>query len=389
MYIRDQKFVFTPLHEITQGAGAVDPAQAERERQLQRAERFGVEFREPPKDQFGQVKRYANPFLLAEEKAKKKEERGLRFGLIDPEEKAKKEMRLQKFGPLVPASTTQDEKEAEEPEEDKGKGLELEEEEGEEEESMDVETREPKKEWPVEVKRRQETLYLYGTDKMSTEDVFKYFVEYKPQFVEWIDDSSCNVVFDDHGSAAQAFVGVSDPADDEVVAVPPGGLEVMYVWRRGKQLWRNHTLLLRFATIEDRRPVVPKKSAYVEEMLRKRAEQRNKIPSIKVSVSITKERQQLKTQNKKNKKERRRRADKRGDTTDPLKKAVISTMGLDDVGDSHRLKRGLRFAPAAERAQHNDGSTGVSIFATDPQPQEPTMAVIPPPQQQPHHDELL
>jgi hypothetical protein len=108
-----------------------------------------------------------------------------------------------------------------------------------------------------------------------------------------------------------------------------------------------------------------------------------------VSVSITKERQQLKTQNKKNKKERRRRADKRGDTTDPLKKAVISTMGLDDVGDSHRLKRGLRFAPAAERAQHNDGSTGVSIFATDPQPQEPTMAVIPPPHQQPHHDELL
>ncbi len=100
------------------------------------AERFGVEFREPPKDQFGQVKRYANPFLLAEEKAKKKEERGLRFGLIDPEEKAKKEMRLQKFGPLVPASTTQDEKEAEEPEEDKGKGLEL-----EEEESMDVGTR--------------------------------------------------------------------------------------------------------------------------------------------------------------------------------------------------------------------------------------------------------
>lgn len=53
----------------------------------------------------------------------------------------------------------------------------------------------------MEVKRRQETLYLYGTDKMSTEDVFKYFVEHKPRFVEWIDDSSCNVVFDDHGCA--------------------------------------------------------------------------------------------------------------------------------------------------------------------------------------------
>jgi hypothetical protein len=93
-----------------------------------------------------QVKRYANPFLLAEEKEKKREERGLRFGLIDPEEKAKKERRLQKFGPLEPAGApigVQETPEAEAPEdEDKGKGLELEEDEGEveEEEGMDVGT---------------------------------------------------------------------------------------------------------------------------------------------------------------------------------------------------------------------------------------------------------
>jgi hypothetical protein len=296
-----------------------------------------------------QVKRYANPFLLAEEKEKKREERGLRFGLIDPEEKAKKERRLQKFGPLEPAGApigVQETPEAEAPEdEDKGKGLELEEDEGEveEEEGMDVgtlqltpctnallvvesrranrrtphrtaphttETREPKKEWPVEIKRRQDTLYLYGTDKMSTEDVFKYFVEHKPRFVEWIDDSSCNVVFDNqecvfcllvrrdvvilsdasgcpHRLAAQAFIGVSNPADNEaVLAVPPGEPEVLYIWRRGKQPWRNHTLLMRFATIEDRRPVVPKKSAYVEEMLRKRAQQRTVLRCCRVCACV-------------------------------------------------------------------------------------------------------
>lgn len=64
---------------------------------------------------------------------------------------------------------------------------------------MDVsaEVREERKQWPVTVKRRPDTLYFYGTDKMSTEDVFTYFGTFKPLFVEWIDDSSCNVFFSD------------------------------------------------------------------------------------------------------------------------------------------------------------------------------------------------
>ena len=38
---------------------------------------------------------------------------------------------------------------------------------------------------------RSEAVYLYGTNEMSTRDVFEYFSDYGPSYVEWIDDSSC------------------------------------------------------------------------------------------------------------------------------------------------------------------------------------------------------
>ena len=40
---------------------------------------------------------------------------------------------------------------------------------------------------------------------MSTKDVLKYFEVYGPSHVEWIDDSSCNVVFKDNFSAKRAL----------------------------------------------------------------------------------------------------------------------------------------------------------------------------------------
>jgi hypothetical protein len=51
---------------------------------------------------------------------------------------------------------------------------------------------------------RLEAVYLYGTDEMSTKDVLKYFDAYGPSHVEWIDDSSCNIVFPDQFSAKRA-----------------------------------------------------------------------------------------------------------------------------------------------------------------------------------------
>ncbi|KAF9193240.1 hypothetical protein BGZ50_007638 [Haplosporangium sp. Z 11] len=52
---------------------------------------------------------------------------------------------------------------------------------------------------------RLEAVHLYGTDEMSTKDVLKYFEAYGPSHVEWIDDSSCNVVFKDNFSAKRAL----------------------------------------------------------------------------------------------------------------------------------------------------------------------------------------
>lgn len=43
----------------------------------------------------------------------------------------------------------------------------------------------------MDIERRRDTIHLYGVDVMSTDDVYKYFEEYGPTFVEWINDSSC------------------------------------------------------------------------------------------------------------------------------------------------------------------------------------------------------
>lgn len=54
--------------------------------------------------------------------------------------------------------------------------------------------REERKDVGADVPRRLDTIYLYGTDDMSTDDVFKYFNDYGPECVEWINDSSCTII---------------------------------------------------------------------------------------------------------------------------------------------------------------------------------------------------
>lgn len=55
--------------------------------------------------------------------------------------------------------------------------------------------REERKDVGADIPRRLDTIYLYGTDDMSTADVFKYFDGYGPECVEWINDSSCTQLF--------------------------------------------------------------------------------------------------------------------------------------------------------------------------------------------------
>ena len=62
-----------------------------------------------------------------------------------------------------------------------------------------------------EVARRPDAVHLYGVDVLSTQDCLAYFGDYGPTFVEWLDDSSCNVLFEDAGTAKRAIAGCGRP----------------------------------------------------------------------------------------------------------------------------------------------------------------------------------
>ncbi|XP_063812209.1 nuclear cap-binding protein subunit 3 isoform X2 [Pseudophryne corroboree] len=61
----------------------------------------------------------------------------------------------------------------------------------------------------VTPKLRLETIHVIGVDDMSTEDIFGFFKPYPPGFIEWLDDSSCNVVWLDEVTAARALINMS------------------------------------------------------------------------------------------------------------------------------------------------------------------------------------
>ncbi|KAF8072386.1 ncbp3 [Scenedesmus sp. PABB004] len=189
----------------------------ERELHRQRAERFGTGYVDPAKlPKFALEARrerqrregFATGIdLFSEEEAAKRAARALKFGLpeeaapgaaytLDPEE-AKRAARAKKFGveyaPPNPDTLLQK-----------------------------ADLFEPRKDAPPDVPRREAAIYLYGVDVMSTADCLAYFEDYGPTLVEWINDSSCCVVFEDGGSARRAIAGTGHPlaGEDELAAAP-------------------------------------------------------------------------------------------------------------------------------------------------------------------------
>ncbi|XP_027704676.1 nuclear cap-binding protein subunit 3 [Vombatus ursinus] len=68
-------------------------------------------------------------------------------------------------------------------------------------------------------KVRLETIYVCGVDEMSTQDIFTYFKEYPPAHIEWLDDTSCNVVWLDEVTATRALINMSSlPSTDKTKA---------------------------------------------------------------------------------------------------------------------------------------------------------------------------
>jgi hypothetical protein len=79
---------------------------------------------------------------------------------------------------------------------------------------MDVDALEAPADAAPDAEPRPEAVYLYGVDLLSTSDCLRYWSDYGPTFVEWINDSACVVLFADAQSARRAMHGTG-------VALPP------------------------------------------------------------------------------------------------------------------------------------------------------------------------
>ena len=73
---------------------------------------------------------------------------------------------------------------------------------------------------------RPEALHVYGVDLIGSADLLRFFQLYGPTFVEWIDDSSCNVLFADEFAVKRVLVQLGEalPAQQaaEIDGAAPG-----------------------------------------------------------------------------------------------------------------------------------------------------------------------
>jgi hypothetical protein len=111
---------------------------------------------------------------------------------------------------------------------------------------------------------RKDALHLHGVDELSTNDIFAYFDTYKPTAVEWIDDSSCNVIWKSENHAVNALKNMSIPynedgGNDQVtkdkdqtlksLRKPPQGTK----WRIGAKSAKGYHIFMRFVRLKSDR----------------------------------------------------------------------------------------------------------------------------------------
>jgi len=253
----------------------------ERERFQKRAQRFAIDAKEPPSSIFlanqKKRKRYLNPAI--EENSVSKG-----FDVFDKDNLAKLNERKQRFQissqttPPIDTSTS----------------------------TAKLETREPRRDPEASEERRFDTLTVYGTDYLSTKDIFTYFKDYAVSAVEWINDSSCNAVFVDAYTAKRALYFHSreltpQESKSEDTDKQSDGVDAQfgYNWRRGLD-YKNRQLLLRYATVNDKRTNMEQKSAYlwVDPKIKRQLLPKQSAPPSKEQQAAPKPRTKLKDSGK-------------------------------------------------------------------------------------------
>jgi hypothetical protein len=127
---------------------------------------------------------------------------------------------------------------------------------------MEVDLQKARAEAPAGAARRPEAVHVYGVDLLSTRDLLNYFADYGSSYVEWINDSSANVLFADEHSARRAIAALGKPLPpDEAVpgdaAAPGAGLELEACWHRGADAVKGGAavpVIFRTATAADVKP---------------------------------------------------------------------------------------------------------------------------------------
>jgi len=111
----------------------------------------------------------------------------------------------------------------------------------------------------MEATRRPEAVHIYGVDLLSTRDLLQYFGDYGPKYIEWLNDSSANVIFNDEATSKRAIAGLGSPLSND--DLPEGALSdpqsIQYLWHKGKDFHKAGSdipLVFRIATVLDVKP---------------------------------------------------------------------------------------------------------------------------------------
>lgn len=104
---------------------------------------------------------------------------------------------------------------------------------------------------------RPNVLHCYGVDFLSTKEVLELFVQWEPKEVEWLDDSSCNVVFglQEHAKQALTQLAASEQPGEAWTVTNPLSINNKVKQSKGKASFREFCLELRFATEADQKDV--------------------------------------------------------------------------------------------------------------------------------------
>ncbi|KAL4445525.1 hypothetical protein ABPG74_004599 [Tetrahymena malaccensis] len=118
---------------------------------------------------------------------------------------------------------------------------------------------------------RPEVLHVYGVDFLSTQDIMSYFSRFNPEKIEWLNDSSCNVVFPSEELVEQAVQSLSLTIQNDP--------NLSEEWKKGipyKERNIEFSLYFRIATTKDVKgeQISGKESQYYKYIRQKTQDQR-------------------------------------------------------------------------------------------------------------------